>query len=274
MTDTVAAYGIREQTRLASDLDRFREEIEMRGFAVVASGHTPERIAQWRAGVDAGLMRHAERHGGRQTLLRLGEADTLRAVLVDDPSFLDAATDPTILALCRLMLGPAIVLMQQNAVVNRPEEAAHHQAAYHRDLPYQHYVASRPLAISALLCIDDFLPETGGTVVLPGSHKAENFPSAEYIARWAVPVSAPAGSYIVFDSMLFHRTGTNTSSAPRRGVNHVYTVPLIKQQIDLPRALGGRWSDNAELATLLGYDSQPAESTADYLNRRARKLSA
>ena len=40
---------------------------------------------------------------------------------------------------------------------------AHHQSAFHRDLPYQHFTSSRPIAINALFCADEFTNENGAT---------------------------------------------------------------------------------------------------------------
>jgi ectoine hydroxylase-related dioxygenase (phytanoyl-CoA dioxygenase family) len=157
--------------------------------------------------------------------------------------------------------------MQQNGVVNPPGEN-HPQGAYHRDLPYQHFVSSRPLALSALFCIDPFRVETGATTALPASHLNERFPSDEVRASIETPIEAAPGAFIVFDSMLFHRAGANRSGRPRRAVNHVFTVPIIAQQIALPVALAGRFADDPELSPLLGYDAAPAASVAEWRKRR------
>jgi hypothetical protein len=53
----------------------------------------------------------------------------------------------------------------------------------------------------------------------------------------------------------------------------VFTIPLIAQQISLPAALDGRYSDDPELARLLGYDTAPAQSVADWRRRRLRRAS-
>ncbi len=65
----------------------------------------------------------------------------------------------------------------QNGVINRPERVQA-QTGWHRDLNYQHWVPSKPLAVSALVCLEDFNVETGGTAFLPSSHKFEAFPRA------------------------------------------------------------------------------------------------
>ena len=79
---------------------------------------------------------------------------------------------------------------------------------------------------------------------MPGSHKFEYFPSPEFAKEYEVQISAKAGSMIVFDSMMFHRTGENTSGRIRRAVSHVFARPIIKQQISLPKVLGGKYSDD------------------------------
>jgi ectoine hydroxylase-related dioxygenase (phytanoyl-CoA dioxygenase family) len=84
-------------------------------------------------------------------------------------------------------------------------------------------------------------------------------------------VTAEPGSCIVFDSMLCHRAGTNTSGRPRRAVNQVFSVPIIAQQISLPSMLAGRYADDPVLARLLGYDSVPAASVLDWRERRWRR---
>jgi len=60
--------------------------------------------------------------------------------------------------------------------------------------------------------------------------------------------------------MLYHRGGHNNSGRTRLGINHIFVLPLIKQQIDLPAALGGKFRDDPLLGRLLGYDSAPPAS--------------
>jgi ectoine hydroxylase-related dioxygenase (phytanoyl-CoA dioxygenase family) len=108
-------------------------------------------------------------------------------------------------------------------------------------------------------------------MVLPGSHRAERFPSADVAASLEVSVNAEPGSFVVFDAMLFHRAGDNRSGRMRRAVNHVFSVPLIAQQISLPSALEGRYSDDPALSQLLGYDSAPAASVLEWRARRLRR---
>jgi len=96
----------------------------------------------------------------------IGDSTRVRSPLVADEAFLRVAADPDVLAICRELLGDDVVLIQQNGIIN-PGGGSHSQQTYHRDLPYQRFVSSGPLAISALFCIDPFRPKTGATIVLP-----------------------------------------------------------------------------------------------------------
>jgi hypothetical protein len=250
-------YGIREQTETKMDLDVHVEEIRILGSTVVDRCFPEKRLVEWRQSLDDLLERQTAEAGGREALARLGEADTVRAPLVTDHSFLEVATNDKVMLIVRALLGDYFILMQQNGILNRTQADPHHQTAYHRDLPYQHFVSSRPIAVNALLCLDPFEAETGSTLVLPGSHKIEAFPSDEYVTKMERPISAQPGSFILMDAMVYHRAGVNRSNWIRRAVNNVYALPMIKQQIVLPAMLGGRWRDDPFLARFLGYESDP-----------------
>jgi ectoine hydroxylase-related dioxygenase (phytanoyl-CoA dioxygenase family) len=264
-------YGRIQQAQVGDDVARYAEEIAVRGFTVIPDLFSPAELVEWRKKID-GVYNKQEVEFGRDALIEIQELDVCRAPLLYDFEFIRLATHRLVLSVVKQCLGDWIILSQQNGIINRPHQA-HHQSSWHRDLPYQNYVISRPLAISALVAIDEFTEETGGTQVVPFTHKVEMLPSAAYIETNRTVVGAHAGSAIVFDSMLFHRAGANKSQIVRRGVNHLYTIPLLKQQYDFPRALGERPDLGADNAQLLGFTSQvPIDDRAWRVARAARTL--
>lgn len=267
---TQFAYGRVEQTQVADVVARHAEEITVKGFSVLPGVLAPEALADWRQRIDA-VYAAQESEFGRAALEEINEQDLCRAPLLYDPRFIDLAATQRVLALVRHFLGDWFILNLQNAVINRPS-VRHHQSAWHRDLSHQNFVISRPLAINALVVIDGFSEQTGGTQVLPFSHRSEKLPSDAYIQENLHTVTAAAGSVIVFDSMLYHRAGANTSKAVRRAVNLLYTVPIIKQQYDLPRALGLRQELSPDLLRLLGYSSQVPLDDRSWRRARAERL--
>lgn len=263
----VPAYGIKEQIASGDPLDRAVESLGLLGYAVVESGYADAELVHFSEQFDAVYARWQASQGGIQALEDIDEHYTIRAPLAISDAFVTLATNPNILKVGERLLGNHFILNQQNGIINPPNGIRYNQGAYHRDLPYQHFVTSRPLAINALFCLDDFTHENGATYVIPGAHKQEAFSSHEAICEMEKQITAPKGSFIILDCMLFHRGGKNRTRVARRGVNHVYSLPFIKQQIELPSLLGERFHDPA-LKRLLDYGNTPPRDVKDYLSRR------
>ncbi|WP_144144806.1 phytanoyl-CoA dioxygenase family protein [Paraburkholderia sp. BCC1884] len=230
------------------------EELCSLGYTVINDVLPGSELDDWRKRIDAVYERQELEVGGRDALIAIGDQDICRAPLLYDQTFLSMARHQKVLAVISRIFGDSFILNLQNAIINRPNER-HQQSAWHRDLPYQNWVASRPLAIGALFAIDPFSEETGSTLMLAHSHRRESIPSEAYIRTHAATVTARPGSVVMFDAMVFHRAGYNRSPQIRRGVNHLYTVPILKQQYDFTRALGDVFREDAELRRLLGYTS-------------------
>jgi ectoine hydroxylase-related dioxygenase (phytanoyl-CoA dioxygenase family) len=270
--DQMKSHAVKEFHLNESADDFHAEEIRNIGFTVIESELTQDELPNVRERIDEVYRRQVVEIGGEAQLARINDANVGRCLLGYDHYFVGLAAHPRLLSIIGRLLGDYFILMSQNAIINNPANE-HYQIAWHRDLNYQHFVSSRPLAISALYAIDDFDEVTGATQVLPASHKLEVFPSTDYVGRHQTLIKVPAGSIILFDSMVFHRTGNNASGKPRRAVNHIYTLPLIRQQISLPRMLGNDYTQDPQLRKLLGYDIETADNTLAWRQNKL-KLSA
>lgn len=269
MYEGIKYHAVREFRQNEDEDDFCVEEIRQIGYTVIPSGYSAEELQLIREKLDAIYATQIKELGGEEKLKQINDANVARCTVEYDHYFVKLAAHPRLLSIGRKLMAAPFILMSQNGIINRPDDE-HYQVTWHRDLNYQHFVCSRPLAMSALYCIDEFSDVTGATAVIPASHSLEAFPSPEYIRKHETTVSAPAGSIIVFDAMLYHRSGFNRSGKLRRGVNHIYTLPLIKQQIDLPKALKGVYNDDSELGPLLGYGTEPGESVRAWrLNKLA-----
>lgn len=265
------AYGVANQTVCESELACQVEEVTLNGFTVIPDVIPSDELAAWRQKIDA-VYEVQQQRFGRETLASISELDICRAPLLYDLDFLTLATRQKTWDIVKAFLGDWFILSLQNAIINRPK-TEHHQSAWHRDLPYQNLVTSRPLGINVLLAIDEFSAETGSTNVLPYSHRAEALPSTQYLARNHVAVTAPAGSAIIFDVMLFHKAGSNRSNIIRRGVNQLFTSPVIKQQFDFANALSPHRSRlDPQLLRLLGFTSQIATDDNVWREQRLERL--
>ena len=272
MVTRVPRYGVHKQTPYEGFLDQVVETIRLVGYAVVDGQYSSEKMAQFSSAFDRALLKTYERHGGREALAKIDEHNTIRALLALDRLFLELVINKTVLAICRRLIGDYIVLNQQNGIINPPHAEYYNQGAFHRDLPFQHFASSDPLAMNALFCLDEFTLDNGATYVVPASHKQEDFPSDATVAALQTQISAPAGSYLILDGLVYHAGGINRTDRARRAVNHLYSVPIIRPQIDLTAVLGLDYTADPELRRLLGYELKVPDSIEAYYAKRRKQL--
>lgn len=257
------------QLQETNGFDLQLEEIKVQGFTVVEDLMNDEDLAKASKKLDATYKDQVQCFG-EENLVKIKEKNLVRSPLLYDDFFLSMVLHPAIINIVKYFLGDYFIINQQNGIINMPNEA-HHQSAWHRDLPYQNYVISKPIAIAALYCIDDFTEERGSTYVIPFSHQLTDIPSNSYLDKFKAPVNAKKGSVIIFNAMVYHRAGYNSSQFVRRGLNTLFSIPLIIQQINLSRQLNGKFSEDPFLRRLLGYDIQIPDTVEEWRQNRLKK---
>lgn len=271
------AYSSSSPLESGSASAQILDLVRIRGFAELPALLPADQVNDFCARLDA-VYEAQETEFGRQALQSIGEVDLARCPFGYDLQFIELARHPRVLEIARAIVGSYLILHLQNGIIVHPQRK-HHQSAWHRDLPYQEFVSSRPLAVNVYICLEDFSRESGGTAFLPFSHREEKLPSLEVLEALEEQPEIPAGSAIVFDSMIFHRAGHNTSGRVRRGINQVFTTGILRQQIDIPGwlphqnpALHEQAASDSELRMLLGYDARTSSSVYDYRQQRIERL--
>lgn len=261
-----ASYGILQQYQSQSSHDEAAEKVKNLGYAIVDSGYTDAELQNISAEFDIARARYIGQYG-ESRLRGINELHTMRALFTHAGElFLQLALNKNLHSVLAALIQGKYILNQQNGIINPPQET-YNQGAWHRDLPYQHFVSSKPLAINALFCLDDFTLANGATFVIPASHKSESFPSANYIRENSIQIEAKAGSFILLDCMLFHSGGFNSTGLSRRAINHVYNIPYFKQQINIPKNTHAFHLTDYE-KDLLGFNSLEKNSIEDYFSAR------
>lgn len=263
-----SAYGVLHQDSFILECEEIAERVRRLGFAIVDSGFTQNELQQISSEFDLTHNSYIEKWG-QEYLKGIDELNTIRVPLAYGyESFLKLLMNERIMEVVKRLIDGKFILNQQNGVIN-PSGQVYNQGAWHRDLPYQHFTSSTPLAINALFCVDDFTSENGSTFVIPGSHKFSSFPSQNYIKENAHQVSALAGQYILLDCMLFHSGGFNASGKARRAVNHVYNIPFFKQQIRISEMVDKK-NLSPEHLEILGFNFQEPLNLEQYFSSRMK----
>lgn len=263
----VSSYGVTAQNTAETQKQIYLEALKHDGFAIIENVLNADELEQVRNAMDRVYAQQMEELGGEGFAEKIHDSNIIRCPMAYDDLFIDLAKNQTVMDVIRDTLGENFVLMMQNGVINKPDNPQQ-QVKWHRDLNYQHWTSSKPLALNFLYCIDEFTLEMGATHVLAGSHLHENFPSEHYIKTHAQAAIASAGSVIVMDCMTYHRAGENISRNTRRGVNHVVGLPFMSQQIDLPSVFGDRFENDYFLSRYFGYRWRPASSPLEWRERR------
>jgi hypothetical protein len=267
--ENIEYYGVTERHRIETIDDIIIEEMKRNGFAVIPNVFTPDEMK-----IASNKLDHvSEMLLKKNGLNNASNDDIVRCPLVYDDYFLKLATNDVLVKLLKKILGENIVLLMQNAIINKPEKKQI-QIKWHRDLNYQHWICSRPLAVHYLICLDKFYEKGGCTWCLPGSHLHEDFPSDKFIEKNEIPLEAEVGSVVLMNAMTYHRAGRNIdSNYTRRAINHVIGKPLLSQQIDIPQFLaqkGKNYSEDQFLSKYLGYLWNPAKNNEDWQNKRKK----
>ncbi len=250
------------------------ERLRSDGYAIVERGVSTNCLERIRAAMyrarDATL-----REVGEARLTAAGERGVLRLMLKHDPVFLELLQLREMLAIVDQLIGDACILHLQNGLILPPSDetsAALFQFRFHRDFPrlLNGYLAS----VNVVVAVDEFTPDNGATMVVPGSHQKEAPSDGDFLRTHAVPVVCSAGSLILFDSTLWHAAGDNRSGRDRLAINHQFTRSYIKQQIDYVRALGAEvvLAQPPRTQQLLGWYTRVVTSLDEYYRPEQERL--
>jgi len=268
MDTNIITYGVNERTVCFSDLDKKVEEFNLRGFTFLDSGLDKIQCLGLKNKLISAYQKQVSEIGGEKVIESIGDKNIIRCPLASDNSFLDVATNEALMSFAEAILGKNYILLMQNGVFNEPSNDQY-QMGWHRDLNYQHWVSSKPIALNAMLCLDPFNEITGGTYLLPYSQHFPLFPSDDFVRSQQIVPDVAEGTFIVMNAMVFHRTGYNLSSSARFGLNHVIGLPFLAQQIDIPRYAPHLYSlEDSVRNQYLGYKWNPVESVELWRKRR------
>jgi ectoine hydroxylase-related dioxygenase (phytanoyl-CoA dioxygenase family) len=265
----VEKYGVFHENVANGEIEVACEQLSLLGFTTISSGYSDEFLSEIRDEC-LDLAKKYQEIYGVDFLEKKSELNNYRAPLLMNRKFLTIARNRNVLQLVNSLIVGRVFLNQQNLVINPPFGAKYSQLRFHRDLPYQHYVSSRPLAINALLAIDDFTIENGATVVVPATHKTENFPSRQVIEKVSQQIPVKAGTFLVLDCMTYHAAAPNKSQENRIGLNHVYSTLMLKPQIEWSRAFSqeSQSSFSDEEKEFLALDYFTSRDVKEFLDMR------
>ena len=209
----------------------------------------------------------------RETILKLGEEDKKlgRSVPLAGPDsksylvpwllargriFEEAVMAEKPLAVVTYLMGESCQISSNHGHVRAqgdPPQGMHIDAPMVPDPvpPFVH-------ACNMMWCTEDFSLESGGTLIVPGSHKRGMHPlPGNSTRKMAIPMVAKKGSVVVFSGNLWHGAGARTIPGERVGMTVYFIRMYAKPQEDLNSVISDEVvaRNPPRFAHLIGRDS-------------------
>lgn len=221
-------------------IDQVLVDLEVQGYSVLERVIPADRVTAVRESVYAAHQIRAEEANAKAQAVRAqghrlaaAGVQAVPGIINDDQSFAPYVADERIMGAVERLFGAFTHITNVSAMVNFP---GNDRAYWHADWPYNqtnaaHIPAPYPDAViklSSIWMLTEFNQHTGGTLVLPGSHRTRTNPSGGELHDREAPhpaevqISGDAGSVMLFDSRLWHCVTTNHSDQPRVALNVGY----------------------------------------------------
>ncbi|MBS0641823.1 MAG: phytanoyl-CoA dioxygenase family protein [Proteobacteria bacterium] len=148
-------------------------------------------------------------------------------LLSRDPVFSDLAEHPFALQAVKALLGWPVLLSNISANITGPGGG---EMVLHADQGFAPLPWGGIQGVNIAWAIDDFTDENGATRIVPGSHRLNRTPQPGEGGE-TVALEAPAGSMIIMEGRVWHRTGFNRTQDRHRGaIFAFYTLPIYLPQ--------------------------------------------
>lgn len=201
-------------------LGQFNED----GFFLLEGAFDASQVARVVEEIDpfeAEVEEHLRAQPGGRLFISQADGITFTKHLVRRSRVLrELSCAPTILNLCRDLVGPDVRLYWDQAVYKKPgqpEEFPFHQDNGYTFIEPQQY-------LTCWVALTDTDEGNGCPWVIPGMHRRGTLAHEPTSLGWrcatssddAVPVPAAAGDIVVFSSLAPHRTGPNLTDSARK----------------------------------------------------------
>lgn len=159
----------------------------------------------------------------------VGGVASRKGLLAFNQSFAPYLADKRILGIAETLFGPHVRISFTSAHINLP---GNDRGGWHADWPFNqnnagHIPAPYPDAVmhlTTLWMLSPFTTETGGTWIVPGSHRTNDNPTGDNGVDPYKPYPTEmqavgrAGSVLMLDSRMWHAAAVNHSDKPRLGI--------------------------------------------------------
>jgi ectoine hydroxylase-related dioxygenase (phytanoyl-CoA dioxygenase family) len=248
--------------------DEVIAEMDREGYAVATGVLEPAFVAQLKSDLERAIEREAAYHGTTDYV----DYGMVLVCCLYGRSFIDLLADERVMGPFNRVLGEGCILYAYTSS-SMPPQRSNYSYRIHIDCP--RLIPGYRTNMGAMVLLDDFTEENGGTWMLPGSHRLLETPTREHFFAHARRVVAPAGSVCYMDPRIWHSGARNDTGRWRHAVTFNMCRPYMKQRLDIPRMMEGIELTGVSEKALqkMGFRAQvPASLDEYYLPPEQRKF--
>lgn len=184
--------------KTAEEMDFFREH----GYLHVPQVLDPGLLGDIRAAFDSASTVACRKRVWQESLLAI-------------PAFINLLEHKPILDRLRAVFGDQLQVLSYDLLYQGPG-SKFPEYGWHRDFVFP---GDEPLAVNAIIYLDDMTEDRGPTVVVPGTHRGSRLPPKERLSQsltGEVKAYAKAGDAVFINSAIWHSGGRNKTEGERR----------------------------------------------------------
>ncbi|WQF79436.1 Putative phytanoyl-CoA dioxygenase [Colletotrichum destructivum] len=237
-----------------TDIVEVKRNIKQFGYGLVKDALEPEQVRILRRAI---LEQAAGERKAGVADIEGGTNQRLWNVVNKGAEFLDLLNHPLFDELLAWFLGDYSYLSQASVNILGPNNVP---MPFHRDqLPINPFTDD-PVGLSFMFYMEDSSKMNGVTHVIPASHIGHVRPRNPNSFDGSIPVSAPAGTCLVFNTTVWHSTGVNTTNAERPALIYAFNRYFMGSVINPYLSLRGDILGKLTLRQkqLLGFVVRPA----------------
>lgn len=205
--------------------DELRVRFETDGFLTIPGALSAPELAEVRAAADraeAAWRADPSRLGVRSSVL-----DQVQAPIEYDDALLNLLWHPSTFPIVRALLGEDVMMIDNDFFITPPRTSRTH-ADWHHDVGMAGVYHPRSLLmVKVFFLLTDVNANSGGTAMVPGSHRFEEghvFPKVDDPKGMpgAVQMQGKAGDAYLFNGRVYHCAVNNDADRPRKVLIYNY----------------------------------------------------
>lgn len=252
----------------SSEVDCHAYHIQTRGYSVVPNFLTAPETELLKVSMMAAVREYKPTAGSSRSVL---DSYQMHDLINRDINFGRLLEDQRLQQLLSPHLGDFWIMYAATSS-SIPPNGTNFSSRLHVDSPRFHpgYIFN----IGVIWALDDYTLQNGALEVLPGSQHSSVVPSLAVFEKNASPILCKAGSLLVFNAKMYHRTGMNTTEDWSHSMTLNACRSFMKQRMDWVRYIPDQISNqlNTQARRLIGFDTRLPSNMDEFFMPEDQRL--